>query len=299
MNIFIAPFVNALFGLYYLVGNLGWAIIIVTILIRFVLIPLVVPSLKSAKRMRDLQPKLSKLKEKYAGDKQGMAKAQMELYKQEGINPLSGCLPQILQIAVLLIFFAAFNMVVNYSMSKQDLADCKSNLVDNKCYLVGCKTNTDKKCILDTVEGYSAKVEGDFISINKNLISSFQMKIDDEMKTTYLGNNLLNTPAKVFKEKGINNLMILPIFLLLGSGILQYFSAKLMMPAPKIDEKIVKVTKDKEDDMMSMMRTQSMYMMPLMTIVIGWNFSLGLLLYWFVNSAFMIGQQMVMNKNTK
>lgn len=255
MNIFIAPFVNALFGLYYLVGNLGWAIVIVTILIRFILIPLVVPSLKSAKRMRDLQPKLSKLKEKYAGDKQGMAKAQMELYKQEGINPLSGCLPQILQIAVLLIFFSAFNMVTQYSEGK-----------------------------------------GSMDQINNNLVQSLKIDQDFKFDTNFFGSNLAQIPSKIFKENGItSNLMILPIFLLLGSGVLQYFSAKLMMPAPKVDEKIVKVTKDKEDDMMSMMRTQSMYMMPLMTIVIGWNFSLGLLLYWFVNSAFMIGQQLVMN----
>src|SRR5512138_1797121 len=100
MNIFIAPFTNALFGFYYLFGNLGWSIIVVTVLIRLLLTPLVIPSFKSAKRMRELQPKLSKLKEKYGSDKKGLATAQMELYKQEGINPLSGCLPQILQIAI-------------------------------------------------------------------------------------------------------------------------------------------------------------------------------------------------------
>ena len=69
MNILIAPFVNALFGFYYLTHNLGWAIIIVTILIRIILLPLVMPSLKSAAKMRELQPKLNKLKEKFKGDK--------------------------------------------------------------------------------------------------------------------------------------------------------------------------------------------------------------------------------------
>jgi membrane protein insertase Oxa1/YidC/SpoIIIJ len=63
-----------------------------------------------------------------------------------------------------------------------------------------------------------------------------------------------------------------------------------------VDENIAKATPGKVDDMMAAMRTQSTYFMPLMTIVIGWNFSLGLLLYWFVNSVVMIGQQMVVNK---
>jgi membrane protein insertase Oxa1/YidC/SpoIIIJ len=72
-----------------------------------------------------------------------------------------------------------------------------------------------------------------------------------------------------------------------------------MMPAPKLDEKAVAQTKDKEDDMMSAMRTQSLYMMPAMTIIIGWGFNLGILLYWFVNSAVMLGQQLVMGNMNK
>ena len=108
MNIFIAPFVNALFGLYYLVGNLGWAVVIVTVLLRVILFPLVLPSLKSAKIMRELAPKLKKLQEQYKGDKQKLASAQMDLYKANGVNPMSGCLPQLLQVGVLILFFSAF-----------------------------------------------------------------------------------------------------------------------------------------------------------------------------------------------
>ncbi len=258
MNSFIAPFVNALFGVYYFVGDFGLAIIIVTILIRLVLLPLVMPSLKSAGKIRELQPKLNKLKEKYGKDKQALAKAQMELYKQEGVNPMSGCLPQILQIAVLLLFFSAFNNVSNFSSGKVPLDKINSYLIQ------------------------PLKVDGNF---------KFDMN--------FLGSDLLKTPANIYPD-GFGASWILPIFLLLGSGILQYFSAKLMMPAPQVSESIAKgTTKDKEDDMMSVMRTQSTYFMPLMTIFIGWNFSLGLLLYWFITSALMIGQQVVVNRMNK
>lgn len=257
MNLFIAPFVNALFGLYYLVGNFGWAVILVTIVIRLILLPLVWPSLKSAKRIREVQPKLNKLKEKYGTDKQALAKAQMDLYKQEGINPLSGCLPQILQIVVLLLFFSAFNMVTGFSSGK-----------------------------------------GSVEQINNQLIPSFRINETFKFDLKFLGSDLAMTPSNLFKQ-GINLNLVLPLFLLLGSGVLQFLSAKLMMPNPKIDEKIVEKTKDKEDDMMAAMRTQSMYMMPAMTIFIGWNFSLGLLLYWFTTSALMIGQQVLVNKVNK
>jgi len=254
MNLFIAPFVNALFGVYYLVGNLGLAIILVTVLIRLVLLPLMLPSLKSAEKMKELQPKLNKLKEKYGADKKGLAAAQMELYKVEGINPLSGCLPQILQIAVLLLFFSAFNMVTSFSQGK-----------------------------------------GSFDSVNNNLVSVFKMAPDFKFDLNFLGSDLAVTPSKAFKG-GINLGLLLPAILLIGSGLLQYFSAKLMMPNPKVDNTIVKATKDKEDDMMSMMRTQSTYFMPLMTIFIGWNFSLGMLLYWFTTSGLMVVQQVIVNK---
>jgi YidC/Oxa1 family membrane protein insertase len=258
MNWFIAPFVNALFGFYYLFGNLGWSIILVTVVIRLVLMPLVWPSLKSAQKMQSLQPKLKKLQEKFGKDKQGLATAQMEFYKSEGVNPLSGCLPNILQIAVLMLFFSAFNMVTGFSTGKIEMK-----------------------------------------TINQQLLPAFQIKDGFKFSDSFYGVNLAATPAKVLGS-GINFGMILPLFLLLGSGYLQYWSAKKMMPNTKADASVVKVeTKDKEDDMMAAMRTQSTYMMPLMTIVIGFNFSVGILLYWFVNSAVMAGQQLLMAKFDK
>ncbi len=257
MNLFLAPFVNALFAIYYLFGNFGLSIIIVTIIIRLVLLPLVWPSLKSAGKIRELQPKLNKLKEKYGKDKQGLAKAQMELYKQEGVNPMSGCLPQILQLAVLMLFFYAFNMVSNFALGKVTLE-----------------------------------------KVNSNLIQPFRIDETFKFDLGFLGSNLSEVPSKLFKE-GLGIQMILPLILLLGSGVLQFLSAKLMMPGPKVASASAKATADKEDDMMAAMRTQSTYMMPLMTIFIGWNFSLGLLLYWFTTSGLMIVQQMVVNKMNK
>jgi len=97
-TIFFQPLLNALIFLYNLLGqNLGWAIIGLTLLIRGVLTPLTLPSLKSGQKMKELQPELNKLKEKYGQDKQVFAKKQLELFQSHGVNPAAGCLPQIIQ----------------------------------------------------------------------------------------------------------------------------------------------------------------------------------------------------------
>ena len=88
-------------------GNLGLSIVALTIAIKIILIPLVVPTIKSAKKMQELKPKLDSLKEKYS-DKTKLQQAQLELYKEHGINPAAGCLPQIVQIIILIALYQVF-----------------------------------------------------------------------------------------------------------------------------------------------------------------------------------------------
>jgi YidC/Oxa1 family membrane protein insertase len=89
-------------------GNVGLAIILLTIILRILLLPLSLPMLRSASKQRDLKPKLDKLKKKYKDDRQKLAQAQMELFRQAGVNPFAGCLPQILQIVILIALYQVF-----------------------------------------------------------------------------------------------------------------------------------------------------------------------------------------------
>jgi len=107
------PLVNLLIFFYNLLGrNLGLAIIALTIAVRGALLPLTMPSMRAASKIKELKPELDKLKDKYGDDKQKMAKKQMELYKKHGINPAAGCLPQIIQFVVLIALFQAFRQVL-------------------------------------------------------------------------------------------------------------------------------------------------------------------------------------------
>ena len=87
------------------VGNWGWAIIILTLLIKLVFFQLSATSYKSMARMRKLQPRITALRERYSADKQRMNQAMMELYREEKINPLGGCLPIVVQIPVFIALY--------------------------------------------------------------------------------------------------------------------------------------------------------------------------------------------------
>jgi YidC/Oxa1 family membrane protein insertase len=100
-----APLFWLLEWLHKLVGNWGWAIILLTLIIKIVFYPLSMASYRSMAQMRKMQPRMQALKERYGDDKQKLNQAMMELYKTEKINPLGGCLPILIQIPVFIALY--------------------------------------------------------------------------------------------------------------------------------------------------------------------------------------------------
>jgi YidC/Oxa1 family membrane protein insertase len=106
--ILAVPTLRALQFVYKFIPNYGLAIILVTILIRLITFPLQYKSFKSMKKMQGIQPELAKIKEKYKDEPQKMQKETMDLFKKAGANPLSGCLPLLLQMP---FFFAIYRVL--------------------------------------------------------------------------------------------------------------------------------------------------------------------------------------------
>jgi len=100
-----APLFWILDKIHDLIGNWGWAIILLTCLIKLVFYPLSAASYKSMAKMKKLQPRLQTLKERYGDDKAKMNQAMMEIYKKEKVNPLGGCLPIVIQIPVFIALY--------------------------------------------------------------------------------------------------------------------------------------------------------------------------------------------------
>ena len=105
LTVIAAPLFWVLGAIHKLVGNWGWAIIGLTMLLKLAFFPLSAASYKSMAKMRVLTPKLMKLKEAYGDDKQRLNQEMMALYKREKVNPLGGCLPVLVQIPVFIALY--------------------------------------------------------------------------------------------------------------------------------------------------------------------------------------------------
>jgi len=106
------PMVTLLTLMYSFFGNnVILSIVVLTVVIRLIMYPMMAQQQESAKKMQEVQPRLKKLQEKYKDDREKLSQAQMELYKEAGINPFGGCLPLLLQFPIFIalyqsIFFA-------------------------------------------------------------------------------------------------------------------------------------------------------------------------------------------------
>jgi len=239
------PFVNALIFLYQLLfHNIGLAVIVLTVAIRLALYPLTRSSLKASTKMRELAPELEKLKKKHGKDKQAYAKAQMDLYKQHGANPAAGCLPQVVQIVVLIALYQAFIQVL--------------------------------------------RTDGEVIQkLNTILYPQLRLSAETVINTQFLYLDL--GKPDVFSLPGLP--LPLPGFFLIAAALAQLISSKMMMPAMAKSQKEAAKTPGMADDLATSMQSQMTYLFPLMTILIGYSFPSGLILYWFIFSVLMVIQQ--------
>jgi YidC/Oxa1 family membrane protein insertase len=104
-TVFSKPLFWLLSHIHSLVGNWGWAIVLLTVLVKAAFFKLTETQYKSMARMRKLQPRIEQLKERYGDDRARMSQAMMELYKTEKANPLAGCLPMLVQIPVFIALY--------------------------------------------------------------------------------------------------------------------------------------------------------------------------------------------------
>ena len=104
----IDPIINLMLVFYKLLGNQTiLAVASLTLLVRLALTPLTLNQQKTMRKQQELQPRLKKIQEKYKGDKEKLAQAQMALYSEMGINPVGGCLPMLIQLPLMLGLYQA------------------------------------------------------------------------------------------------------------------------------------------------------------------------------------------------
>ncbi len=117
------PIYNALILIYNIFPghDLGMAIILLTVVVRFLLYPISKKQIESQKKLQDLQPEIKKIQEKYKSDKEKQGQALMEFYKEKEVNPASGCLPLVVQIVFFIALYQAFIAGINFDSGCGDL----------------------------------------------------------------------------------------------------------------------------------------------------------------------------------
>lgn len=114
-------------------GDVGIAIIVMTLIVRAALIPLFRRQIVSMKRTQLIQPELRELQKRYKGDRARFSQAQMELYKERGVNPASGCLPMLLQLPLLLIIYQVISQGLTNPDPTAMLSVLGFQVVDVQC----------------------------------------------------------------------------------------------------------------------------------------------------------------------
>ncbi|HEX3269338.1 MAG TPA: YidC/Oxa1 family membrane protein insertase [Ktedonobacterales bacterium] len=127
--VFFLPVFNVLMLIYHLIPNFAISIVLLTLLIRCALIPLTRAQLKSSKAMQEIQPQLKELQAKYRSDPQRLMAEQQALYKANGVNPVQGCLPLLIQLPFLYALYYSFFAVLDpHKTPAQQLSTINSNI---------------------------------------------------------------------------------------------------------------------------------------------------------------------------
>lgn len=253
-TILINPIFNFLMALYRLTGNLGVSIILFTIIVKSILIPITIPSLKMAKKQRDIQPELDKIKKKFKYDKKKQAELQMELFKKHGINPGAGCITTIITFVLLISIYRA----ITITTPTTPINNLDGNYID---------------------------------SLNQRIyFKSLKLNENDTLNTKFLGIDL-SKPVSFSTENGIEgSFQPGALIITILAVTMQFISIKMMSPYSKAASKAVKKTPGEMDDIMQSMQKQNQYVMPIMFFVFGLKLPAGAMLYILISTMFQVIQ---------
>ena len=128
-------FANVLYGINSVVHSYGLSMIIFTLIVKIIIMPLDYKSRKGMRGMSKVQPEMNRLQKKYANDKEKLNQKMAELYRREGVSPMSGCLPMIISMAVLWIMWGAMRSVANSELIKQCVEVLTTGTTVNESFL--------------------------------------------------------------------------------------------------------------------------------------------------------------------
>lgn len=281
MDIITYPFSWLLLALYEFTKNYGLSIIFFALAIKIILLPFQMKSKRSMMRTSRLSPLLKELEKKHEGNKQKYQEEVARLYKEEKINPMSGCIWSLLPFPILIALYSVIRQPLTKLMglSAEQVEQITARLVEMGHYIRPERANAYSEIPLaDLVHQYF----GQFQDISDKLVN---------LDYRFLGMNLGNQPdwkffSNVDWSETASWLPALGLFLIpLISGALAFLSSKISTAGnPQMAEQ--------QGSMQSML-----YMMPLVSVYIGFVMPAALGIYWIAQNVFSIIQDVILNRH--
>ena len=257
---------------YTWTGSYGVALILFTLLVKLVLLPFQLKSKKSMLRMNRMQGKLNDIKTRYANNQQKKQEAMAELYAKEGINPMSGCLWSMIPFPILIALYYIIRVPLRYFMSLSE------SVIAEITTLAGTLGFT-------AAEGSQAYEQIYLAKFIHEHWADFAGKFDGliDLNYNFLHIDLAAQPSSLFSQFPgggwpVWGAILLPI---ISAGIqfaMSFITMRTNGSAPNGSTKTM------------------MYMMPLMTLWMGYILPSALCIYWIANSAFSLIQEVTLNK---
>ena len=260
---------------YTWTGSYGVALILFTLMVKLVILPFQLKSKKSMLRMGRMNGKVEEIKKKYPNNQQRQQQEIADLYAREGVNPMSGCLWSFLPFPILIALYYIIRTPLRYFMSLSNEIIAKiTELAVSLGYVSGASGQAaayDQIYLAKFIHEHWAEFDGKFPGL-----------ID--LNYHFLGMDLSNVPKDLFGQFpsggwAVIGLMIMPLI----SAALQFLMTQISM-------------KSNGNANMNGSSKAMLYMMPLMTVWMGYILPAALCVYWIANAAFSCLQELLLNK---
>ena len=282
------PFAWLMIWLYNLTGSYGWAIILFALAVNLVLAPFMAKSKKSMMRSTRLQPKIQELQRRHEGNQQKLNAEMQKLYREEGVNPMSGCLWSLIPFPILIALYSVIRMPMTRMMFVADdfVTTLQNFFVEKGLYTIPERADAYAEIKLtklahenwDLVQsGLAGKIDPHFLNID----------------FSFLGLNLGDQPRwNFFANTDWSDVHVwLPA---LGLFLIPFISAFLSWLSMKIS---TATNPQMAQDSQAAATTKSMnMMMPLMSVWICFIMPAAMGIYWIANSVFGIARDYILTK---
>ena len=271
------PFGWLMMVLYNLTDNFGWAIILFGIIVALVLLPFMAKSKKSMMRMSRLQPRMMELQKKHEGNPQKLNEEMSRLYHENKVSPLGGCLWSLLPLFIMLALYRAVVKPLTIMMGVPDEMLAPGGAIYDQLQALGYQLSN---YTTSTNSFYEQIYQAKFIAENFAQFAALSDKLVP-MNFNFIGLDLSMTPQWKFWAFDFSNgtaqtigLFVLPLISTAMSYFSMFLNRKLQPPVG---------TTQQQQANASSMKTM-MYVMPLMSLWIGFVMPAALCVYWIINS---------------